>query len=352
MRGGSRIALVAAGAAIAVALAGCGEKEETPTAPASRASSTLALDFYVNPDHAGIYRRSSAATSPRPGSTWSPGCPPTPRRRSARSRPAGPTSAISYEPEVLLARDQGLPVKAVGALVPQPLTSLISLPEGGIEEPADLARQDDRDRGDPVPDGLPRGDPRRARPIAAPTSSRWTSASACCRPCSPAAPTRCSAASATSRASTSSCAARTRGSCPVDELGIPTYDELVLVANDGPPRGGPRGDPPLHRRARARDRRRGRRPRGRDGRGPRRRRRARAEADRRRDRGHPAAAPAARTASSRSATWTRSEWERFVAFMADKGLIARRPPTDEVLTNELLPRPEPTPMIPRARSGL
>ena len=38
--------------------------------------------------------------------------------------------AISYEPEVLRARDQGLKVVSVGALVQTPLTSIISLPEG------------------------------------------------------------------------------------------------------------------------------------------------------------------------------------------------------------------------------
>ena len=46
--------------------------------------------------------------------------------------------AISYEPEVMLARDQGLDVVAVAALVSEPLTSLISLPEAGIARPRDL----------------------------------------------------------------------------------------------------------------------------------------------------------------------------------------------------------------------
>ena len=46
--------------------------------------------------------------------------------------------AISYEPEVLRARDQGLNVVSVGALVQRPLTSIISLPEAKIREPADL----------------------------------------------------------------------------------------------------------------------------------------------------------------------------------------------------------------------
>src|SRR5919108_514458 len=46
--------------------------------------------------------------------------------------------AVSYEPEVLLAHDQGLPVKAVAALVPTPLTSLIWLRSSGIQDVKDL----------------------------------------------------------------------------------------------------------------------------------------------------------------------------------------------------------------------
>ena len=46
--------------------------------------------------------------------------------------------AISYEPEVLRARDQGLSVVSVGALVQKPLTSIISLPKAKIRKPADL----------------------------------------------------------------------------------------------------------------------------------------------------------------------------------------------------------------------
>jgi putative hydroxymethylpyrimidine transport system substrate-binding protein len=46
--------------------------------------------------------------------------------------------AISYEPEVLRARDQGLAVVSVAALVQKPLTSIISLPKAKISKPADL----------------------------------------------------------------------------------------------------------------------------------------------------------------------------------------------------------------------
>jgi putative hydroxymethylpyrimidine transport system substrate-binding protein len=46
--------------------------------------------------------------------------------------------AISYEPEVMRARDQGLAVVSVGAIIQKPLTSIISLPEAKVREPADL----------------------------------------------------------------------------------------------------------------------------------------------------------------------------------------------------------------------
>ena len=43
---------------------------------------------------------------------------------------------------------------------------------------------------------------------------------------------------------------------PVDELGIPTYDELVLVASEDRVAEDPEAAAPVHRRARARHRRR------------------------------------------------------------------------------------------------
>ena len=47
--------------------------------------------------------------------------------------------AISYEPELLLARDQGLKLVSVGALVQRPLTSIIALPGKHVQKVADLA---------------------------------------------------------------------------------------------------------------------------------------------------------------------------------------------------------------------
>ncbi len=47
--------------------------------------------------------------------------------------------AISYEPELLLARDQGLKLVSIGALVQRPLTSIIALPSQHVHSVADLA---------------------------------------------------------------------------------------------------------------------------------------------------------------------------------------------------------------------
>ncbi|MCW3030823.1 MAG: transporter substrate-binding protein, partial [Solirubrobacterales bacterium] len=47
--------------------------------------------------------------------------------------------AISYEPELLLARDEGLKLVSIGALVQRPLTSIIALPSSHVHKVADLA---------------------------------------------------------------------------------------------------------------------------------------------------------------------------------------------------------------------
>src|SRR4051812_12935400 len=122
--------------AIALALAACGEKSEEVNA--ERQSFSLTLDFYPNPDHAGIYMAQKLGYFEEAGldvSIAAPSDPAAPIKQVA----AGQTDlAISYEPEVALAREQGLDVVAVGALVDRPLTSLIWLGDSGIKGIADL----------------------------------------------------------------------------------------------------------------------------------------------------------------------------------------------------------------------
>jgi putative hydroxymethylpyrimidine transport system substrate-binding protein len=132
----ARLAIAALVATVTF-VAGCGEKEET-VGRAGAERFTVALDFYVNPDHAGLFTALDRGHFEEAGldvDTQVPSDPSAPIRQVAAGRV---DLAISYEPEVLLARDQGLPVVAIAALVPRPLTSLISLPEAGIQSPADL----------------------------------------------------------------------------------------------------------------------------------------------------------------------------------------------------------------------
>ena len=98
----------------------------------------LALDFYVNPDHAGIYTALDRGYFADAGLDVQPQVPSDPSAPIKQVAAGRVDLAISYEPEVALARDQGLDVVAVAALVNGPLTSLISLPEAGIRSAADL----------------------------------------------------------------------------------------------------------------------------------------------------------------------------------------------------------------------
>ena len=123
---------------VAAGLAACGEKQED-LGSAGAAPVDLALDFYVNPDHAGIYTGLERGYFARAGLNVRPRVPSDPSAPIREVAAGRVDLAVSYEPEVLLARDKGLDVVAVAALVDEPLTSLISLPAAGIEGPAQLA---------------------------------------------------------------------------------------------------------------------------------------------------------------------------------------------------------------------
>jgi len=136
--GRSRIAAGVLALALLVAIpVGCGDDEEPSVGSPERFD--LALDFSINPDHAGIYTALEEGYFDEAGLDVRPQVPSDPSAPIKQVAAGQVDLAISYEPEVMLARDQGLDVVAVGALVHGPLTSLISLPEAGIDEPADLA---------------------------------------------------------------------------------------------------------------------------------------------------------------------------------------------------------------------
>jgi putative hydroxymethylpyrimidine transport system substrate-binding protein len=125
------LALAAAGGT------GCGEKKEE-LGPGEPTRFELLLDFFPNADHAGIYAAQANGHFRDAGldvEIRQPADPAAPIKQVAAGRV---DLAVSYEPEVLRARDEGLRVISVAALVQEPLTSIISLPRAGIRRPADL----------------------------------------------------------------------------------------------------------------------------------------------------------------------------------------------------------------------
>jgi putative hydroxymethylpyrimidine transport system substrate-binding protein len=128
-------ALVCAAAVLVVA--GCGEKEDV-LEPSGSKRVELMLDYFPNADHAGIYAAQAGGDFKQAGLDVEIRQPPDPAAPIKQVAAGRVDLAISYEPEVLRARDQGLRVVSVGALVQEPLTSIISLPKAKISAPADL----------------------------------------------------------------------------------------------------------------------------------------------------------------------------------------------------------------------
>jgi putative hydroxymethylpyrimidine transport system substrate-binding protein len=134
----ARAVAIAMAALAALALGACGEKDESSAAGGATDRLTLMLDYFPNADHAGIYAAEADGAFRQAGlsiDVKQPSDPAAPLKLLA----AGKVDlAISYEPEVLLARDRGLDVVSIGALVQKPLTSIMSLAGARIRTAADL----------------------------------------------------------------------------------------------------------------------------------------------------------------------------------------------------------------------
>ncbi|MBJ7519467.1 MAG: ABC transporter substrate-binding protein [Solirubrobacteraceae bacterium] len=122
----------------ALVATGCGEKSEEEGRTASTQELDLVLDYFPNADHAGIYAAIGNGDFERAGLSVTPRTPSDPSAPLKLLAAGRADLVISYEPELLLARDKGQELQAVGALVQKPLTSLISIGKDAIEKPEDL----------------------------------------------------------------------------------------------------------------------------------------------------------------------------------------------------------------------
>ena len=102
------------------------------------AKASIALDWYPNANHAGLFWAQAKNLFSDAGidiTIQTPADPTTVLQTVAAGRD---TFGISYQPDILLARAQDVPVVAVCAIVPRPLQGVMSLKSAGIARPADL----------------------------------------------------------------------------------------------------------------------------------------------------------------------------------------------------------------------
>ena len=104
------------------------------------------LDYFPNADHAGIYAAIDGGAFADAKLEVTPRAPSDPAAPLRLLEAGRVDLAISYEPEVLLARDRGAKVVAIGALVQKPLTRIISIGKDAIREPRRPAGQARRHR--------------------------------------------------------------------------------------------------------------------------------------------------------------------------------------------------------------
>jgi putative hydroxymethylpyrimidine transport system substrate-binding protein len=213
---------------LALGLAACGEKSEEGGGAAQPLS--LTLDFYPNPDHAGIYMAEKLGYFEEAGldvGIDAPADPTAPMKLVA----AGKSDlAISYEPEVALAHEQGLGVVAIGALVNRPLTSMIWLQKSGIKGVGDLKGKTVATAGIPYQDAFLQTILGRVGLTPADVQTVNVGFGLL-----PALVSGSAEAMLGGFLNVEGVDLRQRGKdpvvTPVDQLGVPTYNELVLVAN-------------------------------------------------------------------------------------------------------------------------
>lgn len=122
-----------------LALAGCGERKESLAPPAGAPDRlSLVLDYLPNADHAGLYAALATGAFRSVRLQVDVHTPPDPAAPLRLLEAHRADVAISYEPELLLARDRGAKLVSIGALIQRPLTSVISVGKRRVRDAAGL----------------------------------------------------------------------------------------------------------------------------------------------------------------------------------------------------------------------
>jgi putative hydroxymethylpyrimidine transport system substrate-binding protein len=242
----SKLAAAFAVVALTLALSACGEKSEPATSPSTSTSAaskpstsdqstpktteplSLVLDFYPNPDHVGIYMAQKLGYFKEAGLDLSIHTPSDPAAPIKEVEAGHADVAISYEPEAMLALSHGLHTFSVAVLINRPLTSLIWLKSSGIRNIGDLRGKTIATAGIPYQDAFLKTI--LARAGLTPSDVKTVNVG---YGLLPALVGGRADAMLGGFSNVEGVDLRLRGLkpvvTPVDKLGVPTYDELVLV---------------------------------------------------------------------------------------------------------------------------
>ncbi|MBJ7348616.1 MAG: ABC transporter substrate-binding protein, partial [Thermoleophilaceae bacterium] len=138
-RTATRIATLAVLALFVVTTAsGCAERKETVGGEVSKSYLSLLLDWTPNPDHAGIYTGLAKKRFEAQGLSLKISNPSDAASVIQQVAAGRYDIGISYQPEVMSARDSGVKIKAVASIVPTPLNSLMWLKSSKVKNIKDL----------------------------------------------------------------------------------------------------------------------------------------------------------------------------------------------------------------------
>jgi len=127
-----RAILLTLGLLLILALAGCSRAQGGPT------KVTMALDWFPWSNHSGLFIAQERGYFREEGlevNIYTPADPATVLQTVGAGRD---DFGISYQVETLLARQQGVPVVSIAALVQHPLNSVMTLKSSGIQRPGQL----------------------------------------------------------------------------------------------------------------------------------------------------------------------------------------------------------------------
>ena len=167
------IALAAAGLTATLTLAACSSSSSSSSSPAAAAAGgsssaaasgssqtavapdpanpTVLLDWFPNPDHASLYMAKTKEDFTKAGLSGVTLQAPSGSQDALKLVSTGAMAlGISYEPNVVTAASQGLDVEAVAALIPTPLNTLLISSKSGLTSIKGLAGKKIGTTGDPV----------------------------------------------------------------------------------------------------------------------------------------------------------------------------------------------------------